>query len=78
MTFRHTSLKTAIFEHGTYLRTELRALPEKLPIVQTFRKFPAILRNPKVHHRVHKALEYGTADKKKKYWFSSSEILLIA
>jgi hypothetical protein len=24
--------------------------------VQPFRKFPAILRNPKVHHRVHKAL----------------------
>jgi hypothetical protein len=29
------------------------ALPEKLPIVQPLRKFPAILRNPKVHHRVH-------------------------
>jgi hypothetical protein len=34
----------------TYLRSW--ALPEKLPIVQPFRKFPAILRNPKVHHRV--------------------------
>jgi hypothetical protein len=35
----------------TYLRSW--SLPEKLPIVQPFRKFPAILRNPKVHHRVH-------------------------
>jgi hypothetical protein len=42
----------------TYLLTYLRswALPEKLPIVQQFRKFPAILRNPKVHHCVHKRL----------------------
>jgi hypothetical protein len=31
------------------------AIPEKLPVVQPFRKFPAILRNPKVHHRVHKS-----------------------
>jgi hypothetical protein len=31
------------------------ALPEKLPIVQPFRKFPAILRNLKVHHHVHKS-----------------------
>jgi hypothetical protein len=30
----------------TYLRSW--ALPEELPIVQPFRKFPAILRNPKV------------------------------
>jgi hypothetical protein len=30
------------------------ALHEKLPIVQPFGKFPAILRNWKVHHRVHK------------------------
>jgi hypothetical protein len=37
----------------TYLWTW--ALPEKLPIVQPFRKFPAILRNPKVHHHVHKS-----------------------
>jgi hypothetical protein len=37
----------------TYVR--IRALPEKLPIVQPFRKFPAILRNPKVHHRIHKS-----------------------
>jgi hypothetical protein len=35
----------------TYVRSW--ALPEKLPIVQPFRKFPAILRNPKFHHRVH-------------------------
>jgi hypothetical protein len=40
----------------TYLLTYVRswALPEKLPIVQPFRKFPAILTDPKVHHRVHK------------------------
>jgi hypothetical protein len=37
----------------TYLQSW--ALPEKLPIVQPFRKFPAILRNPKVHHRVHRS-----------------------
>jgi hypothetical protein len=37
----------------TYVRSW--ALPEKLPIVQPFRKFSAILRNPKVHHRVHKS-----------------------
>jgi hypothetical protein len=36
-----------------YLRSW--ALPEKLPIVQPFRKFPAILRNTKVHHGVHKS-----------------------
>jgi hypothetical protein len=41
----------------SYLRTYLRSwvLPEKLPIMQPFRKFPEILRNPKVHHRVHKS-----------------------
>jgi hypothetical protein len=41
----------------TSLLTYLRgwALPEKLPIVQPFRKFPAILRNVKVDHRVHKS-----------------------
>jgi hypothetical protein len=40
-----------------YLLTYVRswALPEKLPIVQPLRKFPAILRNPKVHRRVHKS-----------------------
>jgi hypothetical protein len=32
-----------------------QAPPEKLPIVQPFRKFPSILRNQKVHHRVHKS-----------------------
>jgi hypothetical protein len=37
----------------TYVRSW--ALPEKLPIVQKFRKFPAILRKPTVHHRVHKS-----------------------
>jgi hypothetical protein len=37
----------------TYLRSW--ALPEKLPIMQPFRKLPADLRNPKVHHRVHKS-----------------------
>jgi hypothetical protein len=31
------------------------ALPQKLSIVQPLRKFPAILRNPKVHHRVQKS-----------------------
>jgi hypothetical protein len=41
----------------TYLLTYVRswALSEKLPIVQPLRKLPAILRNPKVHHRVHKS-----------------------
>jgi hypothetical protein len=34
----------------TYVRSW--ALHEKLPIVQPLRKLPAILRNPKVHHRV--------------------------
>jgi hypothetical protein len=38
----------------TYLLTELSPWAEKLPIVQQFRKFPAVLRNPKVHHSVHK------------------------
>jgi hypothetical protein len=39
--------------YHTYLLTYVRswALPEKLPI----RKFPTILMNPKVHHRVHKS-----------------------
>jgi hypothetical protein len=36
----------------SYLRSW--ALPKKLPIVQPFREFPAIWRNTKVHHRVHK------------------------
>jgi hypothetical protein len=45
---------------GFVLQKELaylwsQALPEKLPIVQKFRTFPAILRNPKVHHHVHKS-----------------------
>jgi hypothetical protein len=46
-----------VTKHSLYLLTYVRswALPEKLPIVQPFRKFPAILRNPKVHHRVHKS-----------------------
>jgi hypothetical protein len=41
----------------TYLLTYLRswALPEKLPIIQPFRKFPAILRKPKAHRRVHRS-----------------------
>jgi hypothetical protein len=40
-----------------YLLTYIRswALPKKLPTVQPFRKFPAILRNLKVHHHVHKS-----------------------
>jgi hypothetical protein len=40
-----------------YLLTYVRswALPEKLPILQPFKKFPAILGNPKVHYRVHKS-----------------------
>jgi hypothetical protein len=40
-----------------YLLTYLLswALLEKLPIVQPFREFPAILRKPKVHHRVRKS-----------------------
>jgi hypothetical protein len=37
-----------------YLLMELSPSCEAA-IVQTFRKFPAILRNPKVHHRVHKS-----------------------
>jgi hypothetical protein len=37
----------------TYLRSS--ALLEKLPIVQLLKYFPAFLRNPKVHHRVHKS-----------------------
>jgi hypothetical protein len=40
-------------QNPTYVRSW--ALPEKLPIVQPIEKFPAILRNPKVHHRVHKS-----------------------
>jgi hypothetical protein len=41
----------------SYLLTYARgsAFPEKLPIVQPFRKFPAILWNPKVHCRVYKS-----------------------
>jgi hypothetical protein len=41
----------------TFLLTyRAEALHEKLSIVQPLRKFPAaILRNPKVHHRVHKS-----------------------
>jgi hypothetical protein len=38
----------------TYLLTELSPSCEAT-FVQPFRKFPAILRNPKVHHRVHKS-----------------------
>jgi hypothetical protein len=30
-------------------------LPEKLPIVQPFRKFRTILRNPQVRHHIHKS-----------------------
>jgi hypothetical protein len=53
----HNTSKTKTKIVLTYLLTYLWswALPEKLPIVQPFRKFPAILRNPKVHHRVHKS-----------------------
>jgi hypothetical protein len=45
----------------TYLLAYVRswALPNKLPIVQPFRKFPAILRNPKFHRRVYRALHWS-------------------
>jgi hypothetical protein len=54
---RYTDCTTPALKGHNYLLTYVRswALPEKLPIVQPFRKFPAILRNPKVHHRVHKS-----------------------
>jgi hypothetical protein len=40
--------------NNTYLRSW--ALLEKLQIVQLLKNIPAILRNPKVHRRVHKRL----------------------
>jgi hypothetical protein len=49
----HQTVCTYIYSLLTYLRSW--ALPENLPIVQPFRKFPAILRNPKVHHPIHKS-----------------------
>jgi hypothetical protein len=46
---------------STHLLTFLQswALPKKQPIMQPFRKFPTILRNPKVDHRVHRALHWS-------------------
>jgi hypothetical protein len=46
-----------IISHKFTLLTYLRswAFPEKQPIVQPLRNCPAFLRNPKVHHRVHKS-----------------------
>jgi hypothetical protein len=43
--------KQSYFTVLTYLRR--RALPERPPIVQPLRNFPAFLRNLKVHYRVH-------------------------
>jgi hypothetical protein len=36
-------------------RTEFRILFEKLIVTQLVKKYPAFLRNPEVHHRVHKS-----------------------
>jgi hypothetical protein len=47
-------LRTRVGPYVVY-ETILTYLLTELPIVQPFRKFPAILRNPKVHHRVHKS-----------------------
>jgi hypothetical protein len=51
----HPTKRTPSSVLRTYLLMYVRswALPEKMPNVQTFRKFPAIIRSPKVHHRVH-------------------------
>jgi hypothetical protein len=51
--YNNTSHKSLNQQTLTCIRSW--ALPEMLPVVQPFRKFPAILRNPMVHHRVHKS-----------------------
>jgi hypothetical protein len=51
----HLGLPSGCFTSDLLIYLRRGALPEKLPILQPFRKFPAILRNPKAHHRVHKS-----------------------
>jgi hypothetical protein len=55
-TFTHNYFGCSI----SYLRTIIltpwcRILFEKLIVTQLVKKYPAFLRNPKVHHRVHKS-----------------------
>jgi hypothetical protein len=53
--YKIIKIEKKVFKIGILIYLWSSALPEKLPIVQPFRKFAAILRNPKVHHRVHKS-----------------------
>jgi hypothetical protein len=55
----HTEQLHKYFEFNTSLLTYLltpwcRILFEKLIVTQHIKKYPSFLRNPKVHHRVHK------------------------
>jgi hypothetical protein len=48
--------KLCWFNNNPYLLTPwCRILFEKLIVTQLVKKYPAFLRNPKVHHRVHKS-----------------------